>query len=278
MKKILVPTDLSPVAECACTLAQKMAKKLEAEIHLLYVLDQPIIDVLGAEEGMITGTYATRSNFLQERDNAEKEIKLYAQQKNIQSFSVQIGNIVGQIISATNAEGIELVVMGTSGAAGLKEFLTGSHAQRIVRKSKVPVITIKKVNTPKSIKSVVFVHNFLEKEQINIKPLKKIALATNSTIHLLQIVTPDCFETNRDVKSAMKKFAEQHALDIDERHFHLYCDGNISKGILHFGLDHNIDMVAMATHQRKGITKLFHHSIAEEVINHNEQIILTFPV
>ena len=49
---------------------------------------------------------------------------------------------------------VDLVVMGTQGASGLKDFMVGSNAEKIVRSSTVPVISIKKI--PKAIKQIVF--------------------------------------------------------------------------------------------------------------------------
>ena len=59
---------------------------------------------------------------------------------------------------------IELVVMGTKGASGLRELLIGSNAERIVRRSSCPVITVRTYEKLRDIKNIVF-PNSLEVEQ-----------------------------------------------------------------------------------------------------------------
>jgi nucleotide-binding universal stress UspA family protein len=55
---------------------------------------------------------------------------------------VATGNAAPEILSLTAAQGIDLIVMGTHGRTGLKHFLLGSVAERVVRESPVPVLTI----------------------------------------------------------------------------------------------------------------------------------------
>ena len=278
MRKILVPTDLSLVADCACNLAQRIGDFLNCDVHLLSVIEAPAPTMMGSEDVMLGATFNIQQEFLKEKDNLEKELAIYANTKGIKSHSVVIGKVDNQILSFSKNENFHLIVMGTSGASGIKEFLNGSHAQKIVRKAGIPVITIKHAKTAISIQKIVFAHDFLNKEHIDIEPLINLAESLGARIHFLQVITPDNFSLERTIKTAMGEFTEKQKLVIKDSYFHLYCDSTIEKGILHFSEDNEMNLVAIASHQRKGINRFFHHSISEAIINHNDQIILTFPI
>ena len=55
-------------------------------------------------------------------------------------------------------------------------------------------------------------------------------------------------------------------------------DESVEKGIVNFSGETGIDFVAIGTHQRSGLSRLFKHSISEDIVNHVWQPILTFPV
>ena len=57
-------------------------------------------------------------------------------------ISVASGSAAPEILNLTAARDIDLIVMGTHGRAGVKHFLLGSVAERVVRESPVPVLTI----------------------------------------------------------------------------------------------------------------------------------------
>ena len=72
------------------------------------------------------------------------------------STYVEFGSIITTIRQFIDEKKIDLVVMGTHGATGAREFLIGSNTEKIVRTSSVPVIAIKKSTKLSNIKSIVF--------------------------------------------------------------------------------------------------------------------------
>ncbi len=55
---------------------------------------------------------------------------------------VASGNAAPEILNLTAAQNIDLIVMGTHGRTGMKHFFLGSVAERVVRESPVPVLTL----------------------------------------------------------------------------------------------------------------------------------------
>ena len=79
--------------------------------------------------------------------SAEAHVKDIAQRlarDNVQATTiVRFGNPVEEILKVSDEHAVDLVVMGTHGRTGLAHMLVGSVAERVVRTSKVPVLTIR---------------------------------------------------------------------------------------------------------------------------------------
>jgi nucleotide-binding universal stress UspA family protein len=140
-QKLLFPVDLSDISQKVIPYAKLMAEKFNAEIHLLCVVhlfeEFSGIYVTGPEVArfeaeLIRGAEQRMRDFSQEffRDCRSCKTKVVA------------GNIADEIISYIEAEHIDLVVLGTHGRRGLDRLLFGSVAQKVIKLSPVPVLSI----------------------------------------------------------------------------------------------------------------------------------------
>ncbi len=142
IRRILFPTDFSEHAEHAWSYALTFAQEFAAEVHLLHVVSPP---------PRLTEAYAV--NF-----DPEKMIKALADEA-IASMDrmvaaaksrglifhreVRVGVDFREILDYVAKQEIDLVVMATHGRTGLAHALLGSVAEKVVRKSPCPVLTIK---------------------------------------------------------------------------------------------------------------------------------------
>lgn len=123
-KKILVPTDFTRVAECALNHADRMAGRMEAEVHLLHIVDDED-DVESA-----------RTKLAMAIENARK-----AGVTAPVIPMVRVGSLYELIGTAASEIGAGLIIMGTHGMRGM-QFITGSRALRVITNSKVPFIVV----------------------------------------------------------------------------------------------------------------------------------------
>src|SRR5690606_29920981 len=144
MKKILVPCDFSQQALNAFRFALDMIQQSKGEVHLLNVVELPIMHdtvlmpVLSFEEELLKGmSQKAEKQF-------EKMKEKHAQPGQKIKSTVKFGATSRMILDYIDEEKIDLVVMGTEGASGAKELLIGSNTEKIVRRSSVPVLAIKK--------------------------------------------------------------------------------------------------------------------------------------
>lgn len=145
-KKILVPHDFSASANHATAIARDEAKLAGAAIVLLHVIDLP--QQLGPDAVIVPPETGVPISVRQYAiDSAETHlqdiIRRLAKDGATATGVVVLGNPVDEINRAVDEHAVDLVVMGTHGRTGLRHLVAGSVTERVVRTSKVPVLTIR---------------------------------------------------------------------------------------------------------------------------------------
>ncbi|MFB6171516.1 MAG: universal stress protein [Haloarculaceae archaeon] len=138
---ILVPTDGSDPATVAADHALDLAAATGAAVHVLSVVD-------AAELGLTTPSDVAleevRSGVRSEAERAVAEVADQADRRGVPvTTAVRVGSPHREILDAGTEVGADLVVMGTHGRTGLAHALLGSTAERVVRQSRVPVLTVR---------------------------------------------------------------------------------------------------------------------------------------
>lgn len=143
INKILVPVDFSDNSRVAIEMAVQIAESFGAQIIFFHAIELPRV---------IKGEVERRLPLVQEyerraRETAERELAALLKQYGNGRFTIVVESAEGQpfieIIKAAKKHVVDLVVMGTHGFTGLKHMLIGSVAEKVVRKSPCPVLTVK---------------------------------------------------------------------------------------------------------------------------------------
>lgn len=139
--KILCPVDFSEVTEQIIACAGDMAGKYGSELHILHVI--PNLNYFTPYE-----SFLTPENLVAIERNIEKEVerdfeKALAKIDRAAKKVIRTGVTFVEIIDYIKEEEIDLVVMGTHGRSGIEHILIGSVAEKVVRKSPCPVLTIR---------------------------------------------------------------------------------------------------------------------------------------
>lgn len=270
MKKILVPTDFSEQSNYALKAAAKIAKHSQGEIYLLHMIDIP--DLQGFKEEVsipeiVFFKHLTEQK-LEEQANQPflENLKVHKLLKLIKTFK--------GVQEVSKEYNIDLVVMGSHGASGMKEFLIGSNTEKVVRTSDVPVLVIKGQKDDLKLKNMTFTSNFDTKDKPNYIKATKIAEKFNANLLLLYINTPTNFATTDHIESKIKSFECEY----DKAKTHIYNDFTVEKGIINFNTKNDSDLTIINTHGRKGIAHFFNGSISEDLVNHSDRPILTFKI
>jgi len=141
VKKILAPVDFSDNSQKVMSAAVNVAKKFDAEVVCLFVVQSfedysgffvPHMPVLQFQEEMQASAEKKMADFLAEN--------LPANQAG--HGKVLIGDVGEEIVAFAAQEKIDMIVMGTHGYKGLERALFGSVAAQVVKTAPCPVLTV----------------------------------------------------------------------------------------------------------------------------------------
>lgn len=140
-QRLLVPTDFSDCAAAAAGVAARLARQLGCRVDVITVVDtRPLFDAYGDEAfrderiAAIRGAAAALLDDFVPAHFSGCEV----------SQAVRDGDAFSEILEAAKETGADLIVMGTHGRAGLAHLLIGSVAEKTVRHSPVPVLTVRR--------------------------------------------------------------------------------------------------------------------------------------
>ena len=267
MKKILVPCDFSQPAINAFNFALKVAVKSYGTIYLLNVVEPPVT----SDSAVITVLNTAAANDL--RQKAESQFKALIGDHRVNVVTeVQIGNVDDVILKFIDDESIDLVLMGSHGASGFREFFIGSNAEKIVRRSSAPVLVLKEC--PKEpIRNIIF-PNSLETDTPpdlinNVKVLQDFF---DAKLHIVN--TPSHLISDSLIHERL--YAVTQKYDLKNYTINVFYHPRQEEGILEFAKKMDSDLIAMGTHGRTGIAHLVNGSIAENVVNHSQRPVWTY--
>ena len=272
MKKILVPTDFSRCAENAWQASLKLAQLAGAEIHFLHVADIPIgWQSLGDGEKRYPEVTQRVKGYHTQLDRLVDE----TEKSGIVAHKYLAFNKDHQaILDHISDFDIDLVVMGSRGATGLKEWIVGSNTQKIVRMSPVPVLVTKDIEPDGfKLENLVFVSDFNDEVMDQFKNYVEFAQLFNAKLSLLFINTPENFTDSLTTKIKMGNYA-MHAPGVVENTY-VFNHYNFHRGLNAFCQEHHIDALCMITHGSTSGVHLFNSSLTEKVVNHSEIPVLT---
>lgn len=271
MKRILVPCDFSTPAQEAFKFAVAIARQSNGEAHVLYVIDVPFLK----DNPIMSHGNVLNLEFMQDIEKKAKEQfealrKLNAPPALTVNFTVEINPLVLSIENYIREMQIDLVIMGAHSSS---DSMWGTNSAKVVRYSRVPVITIRE-NPHQRIENIVVpigpiqYHESLEKE------LKKLQVFFNARIHFLWINTPLIFKTDAESKREMQHYVQ--ASKFENYTINVLSDYSVESGIFQFAKEKKADMIAMGTHAWKGLVRNLTINITEGVVNHASLPIWTY--
>lgn len=264
MKKILVPCDFSDTALQAFRYACEIATVSKGEIFLLNIIELPAIHTSLFVPAQAYESVFLKGLKLKAHKNFEKMKEKWAGNVKVH-LTLEQGSVTSAIKKFVDRKRIDLIVMGTHGSSGIKEYALGSNTEKIVRTSKVPVIAIKKSVSISSVKNLILPTKIDASKKL-IASIKVLQSLLKAHLHLLYINTPSNFVADRHTEPKLIEFARQNQLK--NCSIHIYNDIDEEAGIINFSAKFKNRMIAMATHGRTGINRLMTGSITEDVVNH----------
>ena len=277
MKKIIVPVDFSEYSEFALKAAALLSKKVPVEIYALHMLDLQEVNMsqtssYSQEKGIYFLKLAEQKfkKFLQK--DFLKEVKVVPVIKHYKVFSE-----VNAIAKEINAD---LIIMGSHGASGLKEFFTGSNTEKVIRYSEIPVLILKNELKDVDFSDIVFATDFSEETIPSYNRMLGSLDFLGAKKHLLFVNLPnEKFKTTPEMDTLANNFLMSAEGNVDRLiNVNFVCAKTVEDGILSFSNAVGADLITLITHGRKGLAHVFSGSISEDISNHSALPIMTFKI
>ena len=277
MKKIIVPVDFSSHSEYALKTAALIAKKYDAEIYALHMLDIQEVslsesEIYQQEKAVFFLKLAEKKfkNFLLK--DYLKEVKVIPVIKHYKVFSEV--NAIAKEVAA------DIIIMGSHGASGLKEFFVGSNTEKVVRYAEIPVLVIKNQMLNTDFSDIVLATDFSEESIPAFRRMLKTLDFLNARKHVLFVNLPnEDFKTTSEMETLANEFLMKAEGNADRLiNVNYVCDRSVEQGILNFSNAVGADLISVITHGRKGLSHIFAGSIAEDITNHSTLPIMTLKI
>jgi len=286
-KNILIPVDFSPSSRHAVEYGLFLAEKFCAKVTLVHAV---VLFQEDVNEGNNLKTF-TKAVTEREKERAEK-LRLRCAES--ASHGVQVESKLLRGVSAPDVlldfmydHHFDLVILGTHGRTGMKRWLFGSVAEKIVRHAPVPVLTVRKAWERQAIEHVLVPVDFSKFSKRAVGKGLDIALEYGAKITFLHAVEQEAhpafyatqlesiFETNPQLKKNIRenliRFAEVPA---EDAHYAV-TEGKAHKAISEYATANRVDLVVMATRGMGALDHLLLGSNAERIIRSTEIPVLT---
>ncbi|RYY84898.1 MAG: universal stress protein [Chitinophagaceae bacterium] len=275
MKRILVPTDFSHAADRALDYALKLAGQNDAEVIALHTVELPLPE------------YAVQPEGIQDYNHyrvEEARLKLetyYSRFENTDKLTTVLvnGSVTEAVPDKALQYDVDLIVMGTRGADGIRVML-GSNASNVLTRSAVPVLVVPeayKGGLPAKI--VLAVQN--QESEFLLAPvfaLQALCNASLITLHFTSDEMPQQKRMERAGQLAVLRDKWEQDFGAEDVASEVISGREFNESLDRFVEEQSVDLVAMVTHRRHGLPGLFQKSLTRERAFHTRVPLLSIHI
>jgi nucleotide-binding universal stress UspA family protein len=280
MKKILVPTDLTDIAELGLKLAVEIAKRCEATISLINFTRHPLGTTFTATGEVDLKADEEENLFTLELLHAKKQkLEVLASEYGASGAKIEFAVIDDKFTNGMDSylsqENIDLVVMGTSGEQTAKEAFTGNHTERVIKVSNCPVLSVKEGFNIRDFDNIVAAVNVITDNQVaeGLRTLRDLAECFDSHVHLVHVrnkanttnLILDEYFTRMATIAELKKFTVV-ILDADD----------LSQTIVDYAEKVQAGLLAVIKNGPDGIFRIFSNRFADRLVKEEGRPVFTF--
>ena len=272
MRRIMMPTDGSPMSEQAIPIAATIARVQHAEVQAVYVVAPPPWSGLEMQEyGMPSDAYAQLSRFLDRRGKDRLDlITERIRETGIEASGVLLhGSPAEALLSHEERTRPDLVVMSTHGHTGVLRFALGSVADRLAREGNTPCLLVRSARDPQlALETALVPLDGSETSEVVLSIVADLATRPLRRVHLLRVVQrAAAAQAAASYLEGMRSRFQEMGLEVET----LTEIGDPALTIERHASC--VDLAIMSTHGRGGVGRMRLGSVSAELVHH-----LTTPV
>lgn len=273
IERIVVPLDGSLTAERILPHVRRVLYRNDSELILVQAVPPPPVEgALTIAEAQLG---AAREYVVGQKERLEQA---GVRVKHV----VEVGYPASVILDVVKREKATLVAMATHGSSGIKRFVFGSVAEAVIRRSPVPVLLVRPFwsyeLTPElpveqaPIRNVLVPVDGSDLSVASLPGIVEFADLFNSRVVLLRALEgKGKAAPSTEEKAEAEKQLRALAHSIEKKGVEtlsLIEQGKPVEKILGAVQKHKIDLVAMTTHGRSGVSRAVTGSVTEQVLRH----------
>jgi nucleotide-binding universal stress UspA family protein len=284
MKKILVPTDFTPIADKALDFAVQIAKQAKAEIYLTHTSE-----LLNSN---LKDNQSLKKDHKKGLDNPASKNQTLLANRIQETWPITIhtkiynGNVPDSILKAAEESEADMIIIGTRGETKFTERIFGSTTSDILGKPKVPVVIVspltKWYTTSKltsattreegekfTLDTILFATNHFEKNTDLLNPIVDVAKLFASTVHVAVFLDTDFAKAYDYIYNGTElnryiDFLQRTYPDVSFKG-ELLEGADFESTLEKYNEENAIDIIAMITYPKSFWDRLLKKSVTKEV-------------
>lgn len=273
-KTILLPTDFSESARNAMKYGLQLYK---GRGHKFVVLNTVEPAAATSSAGMIVNMNELMANdSLEGLKKNKKWLESLPESEGSEIESIQMfGEFVSCLKHIIKEKSIDMVIMGTTGASGLKEFFVGSNAASVIQDIAIPTLTVPFNANFGGIRRIAFATDLKPyKSHKFLRFVKEIAIKREARLTILNVT-----KSVSKIKPADKETAKANFMSYFEGanvDYGTYSNEDTVEGIQGYIRDNgDVDLLVMVPRRKNFFEKIFSKSVAKKVAYHSTVPMLT---
>jgi len=293
---ILIGLDGSPLAETILTYVSAIAKRVGADLTLLYAVH--LTEEMRQKEAYQILQPAIQQNVTKAQDYLNRVVqRLTANGLKVQSW-VRIGDAATEILHCARQDNMDLIALATHGRSGLQRWFYGSVAEKVLHTTPTPLLLIRPSEdqaaaladltqivvpldgSPVAERALTVAEGLAERAHVPLVLLR--------VVEILSLDFGDPFGTSYaaypELLDRLQEAADSY---INERAAGLRAKGHTvltetpvglpADNIVRYAHAHSGSLVVMATHGRTGVANVMLGSVARRVVQHGNTPTLVVP-
>ncbi len=293
-RKLLVPLDGSHLAEAVLPATRVLAAGFGATVALLHVMERGAPETVHGERHLV------------DAQEAEAYLARVAEECRCEGINVEIHvhpnhekDVVGSISGHAEEFGADLVILATHGSGGMRDVLTGSIAQQVLRRGSTPVLLVKPGTEAAEQhfevrRILVPLDGSSFHDEVVLPVASEVAHALAAEIQLLMVVpTLSTVSGDKAAVATLMPSATAAALDLEQEDAAGYLAevseglrqrgipvtpevrrGDAPNGVVEAAGSASADLIVMSTHARAGLGALWSASVGAKILSRTHQPLL----
>lgn len=274
-RQILFPTDFSATSQHAFEYALDMAAHIGARVLMFHsYFEAP------TSKGVAPPAFLDKLRSEKE-DNAMRGFRRYESEAQARTGGevelvplIESGRTVEQILAVSRQEQVDMIVMGTKGAASVSEKIFGSLTTRVIEGADCPVLAVPEGVSFQPIQHILYASNFEDHDFAILDQLLEYADLFGAKLSCAHIYAGEDYWSRLDRGFFERLY--QLERERDQLHFFTFNYRDVAAGLNRFIASNKVDLLAMMTHKRDPLRQVLGESVTRDMTLMAEVPLLAF--